>query len=199
MKRQIVWEHWESFTADDEVELEAMLEESDMLDGNPMGAIIAGLDMGGPSTVDTPLGRYHPEDNMLPSRMFDCWIMHSNFDIDGPCVEIISQVPGVEVASVMTRYRVFIGVGKLFDGSEVKQEIQNALLDETTSCIEVGVDTLEEAQEHKHWAGIVTEDGEQYIFTDRDDDQDFIEMSKTIELIAQSNGYKFVSSDQNGV
>jgi hypothetical protein len=200
MNRQIVWEHWESFTTDDDVEIEALLEEGDMMDGSPMSAIIAGLDMGGPSTIDTPLGRYHPEDNMRPSRMFDCWIMHANFDIDGACVQVISEIPGVEVASVMTRYRVFIGVGKLFDGSEVKQDIQSALLGEPEhGTIHMGVDTLEEAQKHKHWAGLVTEDGEQYIYTDRDNDVEFIEMSTAIRLIAETNGYKFVSSDENDV
>lgn len=194
---KIVWEHWESFTADDDATIESLLEDSDMLDDNPMSAIISGLDMGGPSTIDTPLGRYHPEDNMLPSRMFDCWIMHANFDITPECVQIIADIPGVEVASVMTRYRVFIGVGQLFEGSKVKQDIQNALLD--TQEIELGVSNLEEAQEHRHWAGIVTENGEQYIYTDRDDDEEFIEMSTAIRLIAETNGYKFVSSDENDV
>lgn len=59
---------------------------------------------------------------------FDCWIGHTNFDITINTKNILDKIDGVEVLKILSRYRFFIGVGKLFDFKEVRQEIEENLI-----------------------------------------------------------------------
>jgi hypothetical protein len=59
---------------------------------------------------------------------FDCWIGHTNFDITMNTKNILDKVQGVEVLKILSRYRFFIGIGKLFDFKEVRQEIEENLI-----------------------------------------------------------------------
>lgn len=61
---------------------------------------------------------------------FDCWIAHTNFDITETIKNAINKVEGVEVLKIHSRYRFFIGVGKMFDFKEVRKEIENKLIQE---------------------------------------------------------------------
>lgn len=61
---------------------------------------------------------------------FDCWIAHTNFDITETIKSIINKVEGVEVLKIHSRYRFFIGIGKMFDFKEVRKEIENKLIKE---------------------------------------------------------------------
>lgn len=61
---------------------------------------------------------------------FDCWIAHTNFDITETVKSVINKVEGVEVLKIHSRYRFFIGVGKMFDFKEVRKEIENKLIKE---------------------------------------------------------------------
>ena len=59
---------------------------------------------------------------------FDCWIGHTNFDITPKIKTILDSIEGVEVLKILSRYRFFIGIGKLFDFKEVRKEIEEDLL-----------------------------------------------------------------------
>jgi hypothetical protein len=61
---------------------------------------------------------------------FDCWIAHTNFDITEKIKNTINKIEGVEALKVYSRYRFFIGVGKMFDFKEVRKEIENRLIQE---------------------------------------------------------------------
>ena len=63
----------------------------------------------------------------LMSR-FDCWIGHTNFNITTSIKEKLNEVDGVEVLNVMSRYRFFIGIGKMFTFSDVRKEIEKAVI-----------------------------------------------------------------------
>lgn len=58
---------------------------------------------------------------------YDCWIGHTNFNITEDCVKTIEKCSGVEILKVHSRYRFFVGVGRMFDFSEVRQEIEDKL------------------------------------------------------------------------
>ena len=64
--------------------------------------------------------------SMLSS--FDCWIGHTNFDITPSVKNILDSTTGVEVLKVLSRYRFFIGIGKLFDFKEVRKNIEEELI-----------------------------------------------------------------------
>lgn len=61
---------------------------------------------------------------------FDCWIGHTNFDITNKTKQILDQVEGVEVLKIFSRYRFFIGIGKMFDFKDVRSTIEKELLQE---------------------------------------------------------------------
>ncbi len=59
---------------------------------------------------------------------FDCWIGHTNFDITNDTKKILDNTEGVEVLKIFSRYRFFIGVGKMFKFQDVRNNIEKQLL-----------------------------------------------------------------------
>jgi len=59
---------------------------------------------------------------------FDCWLGHTNFNISKDIKEKLSKINGVEVLKICSRYRFFIGVGRMFDFSNVRTEIEETIL-----------------------------------------------------------------------
>jgi uncharacterized secreted protein with C-terminal beta-propeller domain len=59
---------------------------------------------------------------------FDCWIGHTNFDITNDTKKILDATEGVEVLKIFSRYRFFIGVGKMFKFQNVRNNIEKELL-----------------------------------------------------------------------
>lgn len=64
--------------------------------------------------------------NML--AQFDCWVGHTNFDITKTIKDTLNTSEGVEILKVSSRYRFFIGVGKMFDFKDVRTNIEEKLL-----------------------------------------------------------------------
>jgi len=60
---------------------------------------------------------------------FDCWIGHSNFDITESIKNKLEKTSGVEVLKIQSRYRFFIGVGRMFEFQDVRKNIEKTLLD----------------------------------------------------------------------
>ena len=44
---------------------------------------------------------------------FDCWVGHTNFDITPSVRDALEEIAGVEVLVILTRYRFFIGIGRM--------------------------------------------------------------------------------------
>ena len=59
---------------------------------------------------------------------FDCWIGHTNFNITAEIKDKVNKIDGVEILKIHSRYRFFIGIGKMFDFSSVRQDIEKAIL-----------------------------------------------------------------------
>ena len=59
---------------------------------------------------------------------FDCWMAYTNFDITKDMKSILNAIEGIEVMRVCSRYRFFIGVGKMFDFKHVRSDIEMTLL-----------------------------------------------------------------------
>jgi len=58
---------------------------------------------------------------------FDCWMAHTNFNVTNTIMDKLNKVNGVEVLKICSRYRFFIGVGRMFDFSDVRREIEETL------------------------------------------------------------------------
>ena len=59
---------------------------------------------------------------------FDCWVGHTNFDITPSIKDKIEKTKGVEVLKIQSRYRFFVGVGKMFDFKQVRKNIEDELI-----------------------------------------------------------------------
>jgi hypothetical protein len=65
------------------------------------------------------------------SANFDCWVGHANFNITESISNSLNKVKGVEVLKVCSRYRFFIGVGRMFDFADVRRGIEDEILNES--------------------------------------------------------------------
>lgn len=59
---------------------------------------------------------------------FDCWIGHTNFNITEEVKNKVNKVDGVEILKIHSRYRFFVGIGKMFEFTKVREDIEKALL-----------------------------------------------------------------------
>tara|TARA_B100001564_G_C20661251_1_gene681631 strand:- start:1832 stop:2239 length:408 start_codon:yes stop_codon:yes gene_type:complete len=67
-------------------------------------------------------------EDMAMLTNFDCWMGHTNFDITKDIKEVLNEVRGIELMRVCSRYRFFIGVGKMFDFKAVRKDIEEAII-----------------------------------------------------------------------
>lgn len=80
----------------------------------------------GPSVM-TPMGLLHLNSHSSLSKKFNFWLAHTNFNITSRIKNILESVEGVETLDIFTRYRMRVGIGKLFDDMSVKREIDKIL------------------------------------------------------------------------
>ena len=59
---------------------------------------------------------------------FECWMGHTNFDITPEIKNKLDTIKGVELLKICSRYRFFIGIGKMFEFSDVRKEIEDTFL-----------------------------------------------------------------------
>lgn len=69
-------------------------------------------------------------DDMAMLSNFDCWIAHTNFDITKDIKNKLNKVEGVELLKICSRYRFFIGIGKMFDFKEVRKNVERGIIPE---------------------------------------------------------------------
>jgi hypothetical protein len=59
---------------------------------------------------------------------FNFWILHTNFNITFVDWKNIAEFEGIETLDGISKYRVRIGIGKLFDHNKVRKSLNNLLL-----------------------------------------------------------------------
>ena len=64
---------------------------------------------------------------------FDCWMGHVNFNLTNEIKKKLSRQDGVEILKVCSRYRFFVGVGRMFNFRDVRQGIEKTLLGKDTN------------------------------------------------------------------
>lgn len=74
-----------------------------------------------------PVSQQLLEDVTMLSN-YDCWIGHTNFDITPIVKDKLNKIPGIEVLKICSRYRFFIGIGNMFDFTDVRKIIEGELL-----------------------------------------------------------------------
>lgn len=78
--------------------------------------------------IRTPFGEYEIDDDFSPYNMFDCWIGHTNFKISKEDLHILdNKIDGIGCLKVISPYRFFIGIEKMFTFPAVRIQIQKDL------------------------------------------------------------------------
>ena len=130
--------------------------------------------------------------------MFDCWIGHTNFGLTKSVQKQIEEIPGIEAFKVMSRYRFFIGIGKLFKFRDVCQQIQVAL--GTTYEEEDGYDQsylLEivktQLKSYERWAIFYSKEGLlEYAASNEEEDAEF---DATVSRFTEDENFTVIKSE----
>ena len=187
--KQIVWTSWnakveELMAPPDEV-FTPEPDPNDMLNNDieiPPELLSPELFLQQQRVLYTPMGPYPEESLMKPSDRWDCWLGYTNFSITNEIEEEIGGdneglkegVDGIEALKVLGRYPFFIGVGKLFDIREVRENIEKNLCvyseqeilsnEETQATVNLVKDQL---KTKKYWSMLVSPGGDvDYIVSD---------------------------------
>tara|TARA_R100001244_G_scaffold91110_1_gene69035 strand:- start:3082 stop:3699 length:618 start_codon:yes stop_codon:yes gene_type:complete len=186
-RKKIAWERWDEDVIEQEIVEEFYSDQLDQEDEDGVVENAITFLEKIPSLVTTPMGMYQLHDKMNIMNQFDCWMGYTNFDITESVREVIEKTKGVELLNIMTRYRFFLGIGKLFDFSDVRREIEESLrgdssLDDDTEET-VTEETVEMIRDNlssdRYWAIFVCKSGEiLYTSTNEDDDEIY---KKTLE------------------
>ena len=142
--------------------------------------------------VATHMGMFQLHDKMSDLKQFECWVGHTNFDITHSIKERIESAEGVELLHITSRYRFFLGVGRLFNFSDVRQIIEKEICEkvfldenaqETVNLIK------DEISQDKFWSIFVDVAGEIfYISTNDPDDEEYLETIEMYEMRKFSSG-----------
>ena len=199
---KIAWENWDSDVLEQEI-IDNIHESEDFEEEEAEDAL---LFLGKiPKLVTTPTGIYQLHDKMNILNQFDCWMGHTNFDLTKSVEKIIESVEGVELLSIIGRYRFFIGIGKLFNFSDVRRTIEsilcNSLADSYDDILEQDIENNYRSlsssiinlkllvSEYKHWAIFIGSDGMvDYTMSNQDNDAEYLEMIKEYEQYKKEYG-----------
>ena len=180
-ERKIAWERWVDEIVDDIEEMEDIDADED----NPMQL----LDIPGP--IRTPLGQFDPKEPMSPSNMFDCWFCHTNFDLTEADKNELDMVDGIEVLRIVSRYRFFIGIGKMFSLTDVRPQVELALNVNQHSII---AQLISEISGKRKWAIGVYEDGSYVSITSDIESDD--EYDAELKELKSSGVINILTSDE---
>ena len=137
-EKKIAWEKWDTDLIEEEI-LEGMDFQED--DEEMMDEAIK-LMQKIPKLISTPMGIYQLHDKMNPVKQFDCWTGYTNFDITTSVQSKIETIEGVELLAILSRYRFFLGVGKLFKFKNVRAAIEKGLQDTKSIEFQINEETV---------------------------------------------------------
>jgi len=103
-----------SYLEEGEEEEEENLEIQDLVDSEDKDLLV----------VPVP-SDFYSQINLVTN--YECWIGHTNFDITESVKDQINDTFGVEILKIYSRYRFFIGIGRMFDFKDVRKIIEETL------------------------------------------------------------------------
>lgn len=126
--KKIMWENWN----EKEIELVEPTGFNEIINEEDIGDQLSGLglspflsDMS--NILHTPFGMVPSESALKPSDRWECWLGYTNFDLTHKVSDRMKFIKGVEALKIMSRYTFCVGVGKMFNFSTVRKDIENAI------------------------------------------------------------------------
>ena len=193
-KKKIAWEKWDTDLIEEEILAGIDLQEDDEEMMDEALKLMQKI----PKLISTPMGIYQLHDKMNPVKQFDCWTGYTNFDITTSVQSKIESVEGVELLAILSRYRFFLGVGKLFKFKDVRAKIEKDLYDTGSLSFQINEETEETVNvikeiisQDKYWAIFVSHTGEiEYSSTNEEDDHDHLTKVMSYGRLKREHGGK---------
>jgi hypothetical protein len=185
--KKIAWEKWDDDLVEEEI-VDEFYEINDSKEDEDLNLAMEALEFMSriPKLVSTPAGMSQLYDKMSVLNQFECWMGHTNFDITKNVQRTLEKTEGVELLVVTSRYKFFLGIGKLFDFRSVRRDIENDLCVSKLKDELDNLETDEYTQEtvelireticmDKYWAIFVRPSGEvKYASTNKEDDERYL-------------------------
>ena len=158
------------------------------------------------NVMSTPFGLWRVDDTFNPYSQFKLWMGHTNFTINRKIATIIKCIPGVEILTVLTRYRFMIGVAELFNIRDVRTAIENTLKCGSEKQILITdegikqkiVELKKELSKEKKWAIYIFPNGQIDYTSSKEMDDVFMDKVMTYRgCIEHSNGILIESGNDN--
>lgn len=184
--KKVAWERWDEDVIEQEI-IENFYEENYEEDPQIAEEALLFLEKI-PHLVSTPMGMYQLHDKMNVMNQFECWMGYTNFDITHSIRDKIEKVEGVELLNVTSRYRFFLGIGKLFNFSDVRLAIEDTLMldDITKEAVNIIKDNI---SNDRYWVIFISKTGEiLYISTNDEDDEHYLTTLDIYEKRRKTNG-----------
>jgi hypothetical protein len=209
--RKIAWEKFtpisESGTGQTEEEKD-IDEESEEFDEEQEGLVnlINLEDVLSRRKVKTPFGYYDLNDDFSPYNMFECWIGHTNFRLTKSDFNILnSKIEGIGCLKILSPYRFFIGIEKMFTFPAVRIQIQKDLCNNLEIQDDINVlnnnvdytinmviskinDALFSIRDSEKWAVFISRDGNVETIKNSEFESDIDYQNKLKNLKSLKNG-----------
>lgn len=157
--------------------------------------------------IKTPFGYYDIDDDFSPYNMFDCWVGHTNFRMTTEDFNILDdKIDGIGCLKLLSPYRFFIGIEKMFSFSAVRIQIQKDLCNNlefdddlinysgnVDQAINMVISKINDAifsiRESEKWAIYIGNDGtiESIKNSDFEYDYEYLEKLKTLKTLKNGN------------
>ena len=106
-----------------------------------------------------PYGLLPLNENAITGKLYKLWVGHCNFNITDLVKEKIESINGVEILHIWTRYRFWLGIGNLFEDSEVQKNIEKTLCENQRSNFKnPSINALKKVLNKKYKAWIIYSD-----------------------------------------
>lgn len=80
-----------------------------------------------PNLIHTPFGHVPFDSRFKPTDRWQCWLGYTNFDITKTIADKLQKIEGVDILKVLSRYSFCIGVGKMFEFAQVRQDVEHEI------------------------------------------------------------------------
>jgi hypothetical protein len=167
MRNNILWQKWIDPFLDEEDEDEDEDDEEQPRWKDSYEEAIERQEKGGHAgpVLVGPMGVIPLNEHNQPSKVFNFWMGHTNFDITAQIKDIIEKTAGVETLEVYTRYRFRMSIGKAFDELEVMDSIKKVLCPAKPSSAPTTKSNIDKITAHlknkyKYWAIFTLPDGQ---------------------------------------
>ena len=124
------------------------------------------------------------------------WVFHINFKLTEEDINNLINIDGVEKLVPITRYKIVVTIGELFDCRKIKHLVNSCLkIDSFTKTPKFNLDSLVKECQTKNTMGIMFPNGKYQVYND----EEYGYFQKILEAKSVTGGVIVRNNKDNGV